>query len=131
MPKTQHPKRTIFAEDVHEDKLDGKITEAFWERKSKEWRDAQIRVRAAVEKHEGANQFYFEEGSRVLRLASKAYDLWLDRDPFDKRELLNLLLSNCTFDGEILSPTYKKPFCWIAEGLTRSDWLPGPPCQYR
>lgn len=111
-------------DSAYEDKLDGRISEEFWQRKSRGWRDEQVRVRAAVERHEQANQGYFDEGDRILDLASRAYDLWLQQPPEEKRKLLNLLLSNCTFDGENLSPTYKKPFCWLAEGLACSDWLP-------
>ncbi len=82
-------------------------------------------TRAALEQHEGANQFYFEEGARIIELANKAYSLWIRQDPFEKRKLLDILLSNCTFDGENLHPDYEKPFCWLAEGLKCSDWLPG------
>ena len=109
---------------AYEDNVDGKISEEYWERKSREWRQAQIRIRASMEKHEQANQAYFEAGSHILHLAARAYDLWLQQDSFGKTELLNIVLSNCTFDGESLRATYAKPFCWIAEGRERSDWLP-------
>jgi len=109
---------------AYDDKLDGKISEDYWERKSREWRQAQVRVRASMEKHEHANQSYFDAGSRILDLAAKAYDLWLQQDSFGKRQLLNTVIPNCTFDGESLRAAYAKPFCWIAEGHERSDWLP-------
>ena len=112
-------------DQAYEDKLDGKISEETWERKTAEWRAAQLRARTALEQHENANQCYFDEGSRILELASKAYSLWIRQDPLEKRKLLDILLSNCTFDGENLHPDYRKPFCWLAEGLRCSDWLPG------
>ena len=93
----------------------------------KQWRESQIRLRAAIERHESANQFYLDEGCRILELASKAYDMWLQQDQTGKRKLLDIILSNCTFDGENLSATYRKPFCWLAKGASRSDWLPGTP----
>lgn len=111
---------------AYEDKLDKEITEEFWKRMTGEWRAAQLAVLASIEKHQGANQGYFEEGGRILDLASRAYDLWLQQPAEEKRKLLNLLLSNCTFDGETLRATYRKPFCWLAEGLRCSVWLPGP-----
>ena len=112
---------------IYEDKLDGKISEEFWERKSGEWRQKQVEARAAIERHERANQYYFEDGIRVLSLAHRAYDLWLQQPQAEKRKLLNLLLSNCTFDGENLSATYRKPFGWLAEGSQCTDWLPAYP----
>ncbi len=111
---------------AYEDKLEGKISEEFWERKSHKWREQQLQIRAAIERHENANQFYFDEGYRILQLASKAYDLWLQQDKNEKKRLLSFLLSNCTFDGEKLSAVYKNPFCWLTEGAGRPNWLPGP-----
>ena len=109
---------------IYEDKLDGTITEEFWERKSGEWRQKQLEARAAIERHETANQCYFEDGLRVLSLAHRAYDLWLKQPQTEKRKLLNLLLSNCTWDGEKLAYLHRKPFCWIAEGSECTNWLP-------
>ncbi len=111
---------------AYEDLLDRKISEELWERKSEEWRRAQVSVRAAIERHEGANQCYFDEGFRILGLAQRAYDLWREQEAKERRKLLDILLSNCTFDGERLRGTYTKPFCWLAEGRGCSDWLPGP-----
>jgi site-specific DNA recombinase len=109
---------------AYEDLLDGKISEDLWQRKSADWRDQQVGIRAAMEDHERANACYFDEGFRILGLASRAHDLWLTQEQGERRKLLNLLLSNCSFDGESLRATYRKPFCWIAEGHQCSDWLP-------
>jgi len=80
----------------------------------------------ALEDHERANACYFDECFRILGLASRAYDLWLTQEQGERGKLLNLLLPNCSFHGESLRATYRKPFCWIAEGHQCSDWLPGP-----
>ena len=107
---------------VYEDKLDGKVSEDFWTRKSREWRDQQIAVMTTIEQHQRANQFYFDAGVKVLRLAQRAHTLWLAQPPTERRRLLDVLLLNCTFDGTKLSPTYRKPFCWLAEGPVSSIW---------
>ena len=107
---------------AYDDKLEGKITEEFWTRRSREWRQEQIAVRTTMEKCENANRVYFDEACRLLDLAGKAYDLWLTRNAGEKRQLLNLLLSNCTFDGESLTASYGKPFCWLAEGSLSTVW---------
>ena len=111
---------------LYEDKLDGKITEDFWARKNAEYRAKQLEALAAVERHQTANHLYLDEGARILDLARRAYDLWAQQPQSGKRELLNLLLSNCTWDGENLCATYRKPFCWLAEGPSRPNWLPAP-----
>ena len=63
---------------------------------------------------------------RILDLARRAFELWEKQPQEGKRELLDLLLSNCTWDGENLDATYRKPFCWLAEGSSRPNWLPAP-----
>jgi site-specific DNA recombinase len=44
------------------DKLDGKIDEAFFERKAAEWRAEQGRLLRSIEARQAANQSYLEEG---------------------------------------------------------------------
>ena len=65
---------------------------------------------------------YFDQGAKIIELAQNAYSLWLRQNPHEKAKLLRILLSNCTFDGVSLHPTYRKPFCWLAEGLDCSNW---------
>jgi len=127
--QSQYARLQMKIDAAYEDKLEGSISEDFWQRKSREWRAAQTGVLASIEKHQSANQVYFDEGDRILDLASRAYDLRRQQPPEEKRKLLNLLLSNCTFDGEKLRYEYAKPFCWLlglAEGSGCSDWLPEP-----
>jgi len=100
---------------AYEDKLDGRIAEELWERKRREYEARETQLMRALEQHQAANQSYFEAGTQALRLAEGAYDLWLAQPQREKRKLLDLLLLNCTFDGEKLLPTYGKPFCWLVE----------------
>jgi hypothetical protein len=82
---------------MYVDKLDGKIDEAFYDRKSKEWPSGQERCLRAIEEHQEANQTYIEEGVRLLELANDAYRLFQKQKSTDKRQLLNFVLSNCTW----------------------------------
>ena len=111
-------------DQAYDDKLEGKISEEYWQSKAMQWREAQVQVRSALERHENASRCYFEEGLRILDLATKAYELWPRQASTEKRKLLNLIQSNCTFNGTSLTATYTKPFCWLAEGSGCSNWLP-------
>jgi site-specific DNA recombinase len=104
------------------DKLDGKVDEQFWGEKSGEWRSEQNRVRQSIGEHERANCDYIDAGVRIIELAQRAHSLWVRQEPDERRKLLKILLSNCTFDGVTLYPTYRKPFCWLAEGPECTDW---------
>lgn len=75
-----------------------------------------------MERCENANRVYLAEAFRVLDLATGMHNLWLEQDSQGKRRLLNLLLSNCAFDGVSLTASYEKPFCWLAEGSLSTVW---------
>ena len=107
---------------AYEDRLDGAISDEYWERRSREWHSRQFELQAAIERHQKAGEHYLDSGVKILRLAERAYSLWLLQPQDEKRKLLDILLLNCTFDGERLWGTYAKPFCWLAEGPVRSVW---------
>ena len=98
------------------------MSQEFWERRTREWQSRQLQLLSSIEQHQKADHFYLEEGARIMRLAQRAYDLWVAQPQTEKRKLLDILLLNCTFDGEKLSATYRKPFCWLAEESLCSIW---------
>jgi len=122
------------------DKLDGTIDTAFYEKISAEWQVEQGRCLRDIDRHQGADRSYLEEGVRLIELARNAQRLFEKQDSREKRRLLNFLVSNCSWaDGE-LSVTLKQPFDLISEtamidaqkkaaGDVSSDlsviWLPG------
>ena len=110
---------------AYEDRLAGRIAEDLWERKNRGWTDRQRELLAALERHQRGNHAYFEDGERLLRLAQRAHDLWLAQPQSERRKLLDLVLSNCTWDGENVAVTYNRPFCWLpslAEGPLCPVW---------
>jgi len=58
---------------LYEDRLDGFIEPAFFERKTQEWRQSQARIVDQIAQYKGANQEYFKDGVRLLELSKKAY----------------------------------------------------------
>jgi hypothetical protein len=100
----------------YEDKLAGDISLELGERKSTEWNDEISKIRAEIEKYRNASMDYVTTGVQILELARRAYDLYLAQNNFERRELLNILLLNCTFYRGTLCPTYRKPFDILAKG---------------
>jgi len=64
-------------------------------------------------------------GFRTLELSKHLHTEFIRANAQGKTGILKRVASNFTLDGENLSPTYKKPFSYIAEGLRCSNWLPG------
>lgn len=100
---------------MYVDKLDGKISGAFFEEMSGQWREEQRRLQRDIERHEEAEQSYMEEGLRILELARNARGLFERQPAREKRRLPNFVLSNCSWeDGEVVA-TFRQPFDLLAE----------------
>ena len=54
-------------ETLYEDKLDGRIDVAFFDRKARDWRAEQTRLLHSIEEHQKADRSYMDEGVRVNR----------------------------------------------------------------
>src|SRR5215469_2383219 len=112
-------------DEAYLDKLDGKISDAFWEAKSAEWNQDQQRILAALEAFKRPSQDGVQNGLRILELANKAYFLYLRQPPAEKAKLLRIVLSNCKVDALNVYPTYRKPFDLIFNRVKTKEWLPG------
>lgn len=123
--EAQYKKLQTRIDAMYVDKLDGKINENYFLEKSGEWRKEQEGMREAIERHEKANVNYLAHGITILELAKKAYRLYLEQKPTEKRKLLKILLSNCTFDSGKLYPIYNRPFDLLVKSKKNDDWLPG------
>ncbi len=80
---------------------------------------------APLERLEEANVNYLTHAINILELAKKAYRLYLEQEPTEKRKLLKVLLSNCTFDSGKLYPTDNRPFDLLVKSKKNNDWLTG------
>ncbi len=86
-------------EKLYEDKLDGAVDLAFFDRKSADWRQEQERVLARIAEHQNANRSYFEDGVMLLELARTAGKLFREQKPKEQRRLLDFVLSNSSWKG--------------------------------
>ena len=108
---------------IYMNKLDEVVTTEFYQEKTNEWKNEQNSILVNINKHKDANTNYFEKGIKILELTQKAYSTYLEQNNTGKRNLLNILLSNCTLNDGNLYPIYRKPFSLIAKGL-EIDELP-------
>jgi hypothetical protein len=106
------------------DKLDGKISEAFWESKYAEWTQDQQGILVALQALKLPSPDGLLNGLRILELANRAYSLYLAKPPAEKAKLLRLVLSNCKLDSVSVYPTYRKPFDLIFKRVQSKEWLP-------
>jgi hypothetical protein len=114
-------------EQAYVDRLDGKITEEFWEAKSAEWQEEEQTLLASLRELERAeNPERALDRFRILELANKAHSLYVTQTPREKAKLLRMVLSNCAVDAVSAYPTYRKPFDMIFERAKQGNggpWL--------
>ena len=107
----------------YQDKLDGKISDDFWQRNMKEWTEAELQLLAALSRLQAApTRDHVVDAKRILELANRAYFLYLTRTPVEQTELLRLVVLNCAVDGGSLQPTYRKPFDLICRRVKNEEW---------
>jgi hypothetical protein len=73
-------------------RLDGRISEEFWCKKSAEWQAEEQGILALIESHQVARPERLLDAAKILEFANKAYFLYLKPE---RAKLLKMVLSNC------------------------------------
>jgi site-specific DNA recombinase len=108
---------------AYSDKLDGKISEEFWQRKQAEWQSEELRIMSRLNgPKEPSTENILADARRILELAQHAYSLYVRQKPAEQAELLRNVLLNCEIDAVSLNPTYRKPFNLIAKRVKTEQW---------
>jgi site-specific DNA recombinase len=107
---------------AYQDKLDGKISEELWMRKSAEWQSEENQIRASMRDLQTIRPERSLDAARILELANKAYFLYVKQDHAERAKLLRIVLSNCGIDAVSLYPTYRKPFGVIFRRAQNEEW---------
>ena len=116
----QYRKLQDRIDGMYLDKLDGVVTQDFYDKKSKEWREEQADIIRKIESHQGANESYLEEGVRILELSQRVVTLYDRQEMREKRRIVEIVFSNSIWKGGELHPNYRKPFDILA--VTNSDY---------
>ena len=112
----QYQKLQHRLDAMYVDKLDGTISQAFFDQKSSEWRSEQADILRKIEQHQRANQTYVDEGVRLLELAQRAIKLYERQEMREKRRLLDFVFSNSSGGTVISSPPTANPLiCWLLQ----------------
>ncbi len=109
-------------DQAYVDKVDGKIPEEFWQRKSAEWQGQEQQILTAISALDGRSPEYLIDAARALELANKAYFLYLRQKPTEQAKLLRIVVSNCAVDAVNVYPTYRKPFDLIFTRAKKEEW---------
>ena len=110
-------------DQMYEDKLDGKIDDAFWARKINEWREQERRLESEVSRLKvGIPEDSLFTVKEILELANRAHSLYLTRNDGERAQLLKRVLLNCDTDGVSLWPVYRYPYDLVSERAKKQEW---------
>ena len=121
-------KRTVEDLQAREDKVvglyvDGKLDDVTYQRQRDllltEKHAALDRLAAASEE---LDDKYLVTADRIFELAKQARTLWIQRTPTERRQLLEMVLSNPRLDGVTVRYDMKKPFAILSEMTKGNDW---------
>ncbi len=100
---------------LYDDKLDGKISEEFYDRKFKQFAQEKDQITDSIKKHSQANIKYYELGINFYELSQKAKQIYLKADDEQKRQLISLVLDKLILNEGKLTYGYKKAFQIICD----------------
>jgi site-specific DNA recombinase len=120
--ETQKEKIINRQKKTYFEKLEGKISNEFWQSikgdTDKEIDEVDYQLNSLNKGDLGQSSI-----NGAIELAYHIDSLYIKADYFEKRNLLNFVLSNCLINGGSLRPTYKKPFDILSKGQDSTKWL--------
>ena len=104
--------------------LKGRITDDEHDKKRTELRERQVEIQSKLGSLQKADEEYYLTATYILKLASRAPEVFESSEPAAKRQILKILLQNCVVNDATVVPTIRSPFSLFAKGASRIAWLP-------
>ena len=105
-------------EKIYDDKIDGKITEEFYQKKFKQYTKEKDEVNETLKKHSNANTKYYELAMNIYELSQRAKEIYLKAKLTEqKRQLIKLVFAKLVVEGSKLTFTYTKAFELLSEAV--------------
>lgn len=95
---------------LYTDKLDGIISEEFWQEHNSQWNNDLDNLLIKVKAFNKANTNFIDIAEHLLDTVVNIKKLYNTQDNFEKVKLLKILLSNCSLKDGKIDYKYKKPF---------------------
>ena len=100
---------------AYEDKLDGRIDDAFFNRKRNEWETERAQLQGEIERLAQIDARSLDTALRIFELANRAFDLFICQEASQQRVLVDLVASNCRLLEDHVEADYRKPFDILVE----------------
>lgn len=95
---------------MYDDKLDGRITTEYYDKKLKEYKEKQYHIELQLKKFANANKSYYIVANTILSLAKRAREIFESSEPEEKRQLLKFVFQNFELNAKTFVYKLKTPF---------------------
>lgn len=111
-------------EKMYEDKLDGRITDSYYDQKREEYRGKQKEINEKISKLHYSDEEYYLTVDYLINLAKRAYDVFSSSEPQEKRLFLKKTLQNLREEQGLVKYDLLKPYDKIFFFASSQNWLP-------
>lgn len=115
---------SIMIDNLYMDKLKGSITDAHYDKFFTNLKDKATDVAIRLEQLQEAETNYYITAQMLLKLADRAYEIFMGSEVEQKRLLIKTVLSNLKICGEKMHWELVSPFDLIANSGDRIQWHP-------
>jgi site-specific DNA recombinase len=108
--ETRYDQIDARIETMYLDKLDGRITQEFFDKQSSTWRGEQNGVLRKIHDIQMATPAPIDQAIDMLRLTSRASELFLEQPAAEQRRLLQVVVEKAAWQGGALRTSLFEPF---------------------
>jgi len=108
--QSRHDQIQARIETMYLDKLDGRISQEFFDKQAESWRREQEALRRKIEDIEKATPAPIDQAIDMLRLTSQASELFLEQPAAEQRRLLQAIMEKAAWQDGGLRTTLFEPF---------------------
>lgn len=119
----QKDRLDVRIKKAYQDKLEGKVTEEFWQSVCRDWETELSGINYQIQNLESLIEINLDWAKEAIELSYLAGKIYLRAEPADKRKLLQSILSNCELKDGSIYPVYRKPFDILSNGHEPEKWL--------
>ena len=95
---------------MYMDKLDGRISQEFFDKQSAAWRSEQDGQQRKIQDIQNATPAPIDQAVETLRLTSRASELFLQQPAAEQRRLLQVVVEKAAWQDGALRTTLFEPF---------------------
>lgn len=106
---------------LYEDKLDGKITQEFYDAKFKKYSEEKENTQKKLKKLSNKHVKHYDLGISIYELSQRATAIFQKAGDDDKRKLIKLVFAELHLDEGILHYVYTKPFALLLKAVQATN----------